>query len=288
MAGSDILSNAARSVTGAVTKAYIKFEDERVSVKDITVTEVKARAAASPLGLSGIQNMSDLMQKAANSSNSMVSAVAKLGMSAAAKLLPQENVYEVKFNPSEINFQAYGGMKVQKMNFAAGDETEDNTVKIEFVEMKPRIMMQVPLIFDDCERTDAFMAEKFGDLTAAARTVAASTISMATGTTYSVRPQVEGFIAALRNEKTRKMTFFWGNLKYRGILESVQAEYTMFNMEGHPIRANVNLRMLLVDESVSDNNMGYWEESYRKAFKEDGSSLGSAVQNLGNITNIKL
>lgn len=288
MAGTDILSNAARSVTGAVTKAYIQFEDERISSKDITVTDVKARAAASPLGLSGIQNMSNLMQKAANSSNSMVSAVAKLGVSAAAKLTPQENVYEVKFNPSEINFQAYGGMKVQKMNFAAGEETEDNTVKIEFVEMKPRIMMQVPLIFDDCERTDAFMAEKFGDLTAAARTVVASGISMATGTTYSVRPQVEGFIAALRNEKTRKMTFFWGNLKYRGILESVRAEYTMFNMEGHPIRANVNLSMLLVDESVSDNQMGCWAESYQIAFAEDGSSLGSAVQNLGNITNIKL
>lgn len=288
MAGTDILSNAARSVTGAVTKAYIKFEDERVSAKDITVTGVKARAAASPVGLSGMTNVLGKAQRAVANANSAAGAILKMGLDVAAKLTPQKNVYEVKFNPSEINFLAHGGMKVQKMNFAAGDETEDNTVKIEFVEMKPRIMMQVPLIFDDCERTDAFMAEKFGDITAAARTVAASGISMATGTTYSVRPQVEGFIAALRNEKTRKMTFFWGNLEYRGILESVHAEYTMFNMEGHPIRANVNLSMLLVDESVSDNCMGYWEESYRKAFEKDSSSLGSAVQNLGNITNIKL
>ena len=286
MVGIDILNNGLRSLTGAVTKAYIKFEDERISANDVNVTEVRARAAALPPGIPGADKLMAVAQKAAGAANSLANALGGLMAGVGLDLFSSGNVYEVKFNPSEMSFQAYGGGNVQRMNLA--DPGAEQKVSIEFVEMKPRIMLNVPLIFDDYERTDAFMMEKFSDPTAMARTVVTSVANTLTGNTYSVRPQVEGFVAALRNKKTRKITFFWGNMEYKGILEMVSAEYTMFNMEGHPIRATVNLGILLVDETVGDNNMGYWQKSYDEAFKEDGSVLGSAVQSVGNLLNIKL
>lgn len=276
-----ILGGALRSLTGAVLKAYIKFEDERFESEEVRVGTVCKRAAGLPPNLPGAEQVLAAAEKAASSS--LTNMLGGLMTGIGKELFSSGHIYEVKFNPSEISFQANGGNRVQKMNFAAGQ-----SVKIEFVEMQPRIMMTVPLIFDDYERTDAFMFEKFSDPTALARTAVTGVVNAVTGNTYSVRPQVEGFIAALRNETTRKVTFAWGDMSYKGMLEAVNAEYTMFNMEGNPIRARVNISILLVDESIEDNHMGYWEKSYEKAFDANSSVLGSAVQNVGNLVNIKL
>ena len=286
MAGIDILNSGLRSLTGAVTKAYIKFEDERINANDIRVNEVRARSAGLPPNFPGGEKITAAAQKASSMGQSLSKSLGELMSGVLPGTFDQSNVFEVKFNPSEMSFQAYGGGKVQRMNYIGGEE--DQKVSVEFVEMKPRIMLNVPLIFDDYERTDAFMMEKFSDPTAMARTAITSVSNTLTGETYSVRPQVEGFIAALRNKKTRKMTFCWANMAYKGMLETVSAEYTMFNTEGHPIRAMVNLCILLVDETMRDNNMGYWTTSYEKAFSEDGSALGSKVQDVGNLINLKL
>lgn len=282
MAGLDILNNGLRSVTGGVTKAYIKFEDERPKSGGINVTDVKARGAASIPGGSIGKKLKEGAAKAAKEMNSAANAIGGLMAGQGRDLFSSGNVFEVKFNPSELSFQAYGGLKVEKRDSTGGKEGP-----LSFVPMESRIMMNVPLVFDDFERTDAFMMEKFSDPMAVARTIGTSVANTVTGNTYSVRPQVEGFIAALRNNRSRKMTFFWGTLRYRGVLETVSAEYTMFNMEGHPIRANVNLGLLLVDENVKDNNMGDWEESYKKLF-DKSSSLGAKMDNAGNLLNIKL
>lgn len=282
MSAIDILNNGVRSLTGGITKAYIKFEDERIKAKDIKVTDVNARAAAVSPGLPGAGKLQAVATKVANGTNSAANAIGGLMAGVGVSGFSSGNVYEVKFNPSDISFQAYGGAKVQKMNYAEG-----GNVQMDFVDMAPRIMMNVSLVFDDYERTDAFMTEKFSDLMALTRTGVTSAANAVTGKIYSVRPQVEGFIGSLRNEKTRKMSFFWGNMHYKGFLETIGAEYTMFNMEGHPIRANVNLGILLVDENIKDNDMGYWSESYKKAF-EKNSSLRSKVGDGGNLLNIKL
>lgn len=286
MAGMDILDNGLRSMTGGVTKAYIKFEDERIKAKDIKITEVRARNAGLPSNFPGADKINKSAQKMANSSQKLSNAISGLMTGAGKDLLSEGNVYVVKFNPSQLSFQAYGGMKVHRMNFSASNE--DKQVASNFVEMKPRIMMNIPLVFDDLNRHDAFMMEKYGSVGGIIGSTITGTADSLTGNTYSVRAQVEGFIAAVRNKKTRKMTFFWADMKYKGMLETVSAEYTMFNMQGNPIRANVNLGLLLIDEVLGDNNMGDWEKSYKKLFESDASSAGSAVQNVGNLLNLKL
>lgn len=286
MPAMDILNNGLRSVTGAVVKAYIKFEDERPKSAP-NVNTPKSRSAGLPGGSSGESALSKLAAKAASASSSVSNALdrmmANVKKGSNADSFSSGKTYEVKFNPKEVSFQAYGGGKVQRMNFSPKGK-----IQMDFVTMEPRILMNVPLVFDDYERTDAFMLEKMTDPSALARTVVSGAANALTGNTYSVRPQVEGFLAALRNENTRKMTFYWGKMAYRGVLETVSAEYTMFNMSGNPIRANVNLGILLVDESAKDNAMGYWETSYKKMFDVDGSKLGSISQDAGNLLNLKL
>lgn len=283
MSGLNVLNNGLRSLTGAVQKAYIAFEDERFKTKEITVAPYKSRAAGLPPGME--------LGKLAKAAEAITATSAKISdvmggvLTGKMETIDAQNVYEVKFNPSELSFQVHGGGPVQKANEVPGSE---GAISHTWVEMSPRIMLNVPLIFDDYERTDAFMLEKFTDITAAARTLVSEGARTVTGRTYSVRPQVEGFVAAMRNKRLRSITFYWGQMAYSGMLEMVDATYTMFNMEGHPIRAKVTLSILIVDEKVQDGNLGDFWESYKAVFEQNSSSMGSAVQNIGNLVNLKL
>ncbi len=283
MAAKDIWSSAYKSLLGSVEKAYLEFEDERFTSNDVKVTRVDARSAGSLPGMSGLGDIGSQLEKAVSGAAKLADAVG--AMKDVPNIGKSSRKYEVKFNPREITIQAKGGSGalIQKMNFAV-----QGKVSAKYSEMRTQIVMHVPLIFDDYERTDAFMMEKFSDPTAFVRTGVLGGIDTATGGSYSVRPQVEGFIGALHDENTRKITLSWGKMSYKGILGGVDAEYTMFNMQGNPIRAVVNLSIFLVDTRVKDNDMGVWQESYDQIFGNGSTSLRTGVDHAGNLLNINL
>ena len=270
MAVGNIGNQALSSFTGGIEKAIIEIEDERFKLKEINVTEAKPRQASSEFGIGNISNkLTDIVDKATSSTNSVpdklalingVEELQKSNSPASAK----KKRFQVKFNPSQISFSGVGGGRVEKKNY----KDSEGNVQIEYQEMKPRIQMNLSLVFDDYERTQAFMQEKFTDTTAAVRMGIDGIVTAATGKKYSVRPQVEGFMGALRNSYTRKVNFYWGTMKYSGEMTHVGAEYTMFSTDGNPIRANVNLGILLVDETLSYQNMGQWQSSYQKIWKK--------------------
>lgn len=285
MAALDVLSTlgkrAGGDIIGHVAKAIIEIEDERVQPGDVTVTRERSRSVAGgslPGGaLGGVTQAAGRAR-----SNSLPQALPQAGaLTSVAD--DRKRRFQVKFNPSEITFQANGGNRVARTNFSPGGRQA-----MHYVEMKPRIQIRVPLIFDDYERTETFMMEKFSDPTAILRTGVTSAVSAVTKRVYSVRPQVEGFIGALRNPHTRKLTFYWGNMCYKGVLNELSAEYTMFSIEGRPVRAVVNIGFICSDETEADGNMGQWLASYRKAFEGDASKLESVTQNVGNIFNVNL
>lgn len=291
MAATNILKSAAASLTGGIEKAILEITDERgmAEAKKIQIGVPKARTA----GISGIgpvsSKVNEAASKAAKSAEALTKSVGMAGMADAMKTgIPFEHAkkkrFEVKFNPNQISFQGIGGGRIAKTNFAAGGD-----VDMKYQKMNPRIQMNIQLIFDDYERTEAFMLEKFSDPTAMVRTGVTGTISAVTGKKRSVQHQVEGLIGALRNDSTRKIAFYWGMMKYQGVMTHVSAEYTMFSTDGVPIRANVNLGMLLTDDTMTDNYMGQWRESYQKVFEKDGiTNAGSVMQNAGNLLNINL
>lgn len=287
MAALDVLSTiggqAGGSIIGHVSKAIIEIEDERIGPQDITVTQERRRSASSNL----LAGAADRVQSAAQTVAANIP-----GANALDRLAQtfSENAggnakrrFEVKFNPSEITFQASGGRRVARTNFS-----ESGVMAMKYVEMKSRVQIRVPLIFDDYERTETFMMEKFSDPTAILRTGVTAAVSAAKKKTYSVRSQVEGLIGALRNTHTRKITFYWGKMCYKGVLNELSAQYTMFSIEGRPVRAVVNLGFVCADETEADGNMGQWSASYQKAFAKDSAKLESVMQNAGNLLNINL
>lgn len=56
----------------------------------------------------------------------------------------------------------------------------------------------------------------------------------------SVQPDVERFIAIVKNPYVRQVAFYWGSMCYKGVVKSVDAEYALFNHEGTPMRATVD------------------------------------------------
>lgn len=289
-----ILSNngkfAMQSVTGNIEKAIIEIEDRRIK-EDINVVETESRKASSVAGIGQISDkLSEVTSKVKETTASVagqfpfVNEITKLQQKAATTGIKKKR-FQVKFNPGQLSFSAIGGSRIEKKDYVK----KEGQVDISFQEMKPRIQMNLQLVFDDYERSEAFMLEKFTDVAAAARTGINAAVTAGTGKTYSVRPQVEGFMGALRNSHTRKFNFYWGKMKYCGEINEISAEYTMFSTDGNPIRANVNIGILLVDGDLSYQYMGQWMESYLAVFgKDEITNAGSAMQNVGNLLNLNL
>lgn len=59
----------------------------------------------------------------------------------------------------------------------------------------------------------------------------------------NVQPEVERFIAIVRNPYVRQVAFYWGTMCYRGVVKRVDAEYVLFNREGIPMRATVDFNI---------------------------------------------
>ena len=109
---------------------------------------------------------------------------------------------------------------------------------------------------------------------------------------YTVRPVAEGFLAAVRNHDRRKVTFQWGSLSYTGAMNSVQSNYTMFNLSGEPIRAEISIRLLAT--ASEQNNYDYieeWTSRYNRLMEraKNGKISTSDSSNLANnLMNLQL
>ena len=101
---------------------------------------------------------------------------------------------------------------------------------------------------------------------------------------------MEGFIGAIRNEYTRIITFHWGEMNYSGVLRSVRAVYTMFNITGDPVRATVDLSITCADSEIMPRSLYMWKDLYIKAYSDEardgGKSYVKASQKVGGLLNI--
>ncbi len=276
MAGMDILKGAAGSLLGITEKAIIEIEEEDFDAGSVTVTETTARSAGSPLSLASGALAAAAAQaaSAAQAATAAVSAVAGgIGLTP-----PRTKCYKVKFNPSSLSLQSKADKVIPKKNMAAGQGNSQKNYTV----IDHHVQLMVELVFDDYERTDAFMMEKLTDPLALARTAAMSIFS----SPHSVQAQVEGFITAMRNPTRRMITFHWGGMSYRGTINMLEAEYTMFSIEGRPIRATVKLGILCADPGIVDNNIGQWTAMFNQAFQT--SKLDKITGAVGNVLNVKL
>ncbi|MCR5486518.1 MAG: hypothetical protein K6F35_03190 [Lachnospiraceae bacterium] len=197
--------------------------------------------------------------------------------------------FKVQFNPSSLSLTGHSGGFVQKINY----EGLGSSGGVSLTRGDTNISLSVTLLFDACDPADAFMSDKLSSSPTSIGTGVAKAVMSGTGKkNVNVQTRVEGFIATLRNPLTRVVTFSWGEFSYSGVLKSVNATYTMFNVTGEPVRANVALSIMCADEEVSPNSLSWWQEKYKKAFSGDpllggdgSESFVKTSQKVGNLLN---
>lgn len=268
--GTDLLN----SVVGNTETAYLVVEDLR------SLCKPKKKDPLSKLFSSVADAVGDAVSAATEAVNTATSAVlgggtSELPVTEGAK----KKYFKVQFNPSELTLN---GMleRTAKQSAQAGESSKRTATD---AVQRPTITMTVRLYFDDVCQSDAFMGEKFTSGLSVQTVVNA--VSMLSGKVYSVQPQVEALIAALRNNYTRTITFYWGKFSFSGQLSNVGAQYTMFSTSGRPVRAVVSLRIY---QELDPAKISSWYTDFTTTFKGGGLSLTGAAQKVGNLLNMNL
>lgn len=255
----NIAEDAGRSAIGSPKAAMLIIHDYRDVKSDSTQLPAAIKKTSSKLSTFG---------------NSAVASSREGG--ASSKTL------KVQFNPKELQLYASSQSSFMADSQEEGKQQQQHGE----ISTKATINLTIPLIFDDVNIFDAFMLEKY-TMGASASTItnAATMVASMAGKKWTVQPQVEGLLSALREPKTRKITFQWADFSFTGTLTAVNAQYTMFSVSGRPIRAEVSLRLQQEqDADVTDP----WLKEYDKAFGSDSSSLVSAAQKVGSLLNFSL
>ncbi|MBR6390722.1 MAG: hypothetical protein IKS16_05200 [Lachnospiraceae bacterium] len=186
--------------------------------------------------------------------------------------------FEVPFNPSELTMTGYGGEEMMVQSFTNKDAENDKKGEGQQGEEGKRkgrpanrisavtshIELSIPLLFDKTNNQDAFYSDKF---TLGATNIARGAAKLVKDTVkgesnYSVQNEVEAFTYIMRNKNMHLMSFTWGDMSYQGILNGVNAEYTMFNINGEPCRATVTLRLVLLDSDFEDQKR-IWIQKFK-------------------------
>lgn len=295
------VKNDALGITGNITKAVLVFLDSVPS--EIDLEEPAAlQGFGSTLGMDGDSILSRTaslkkagltsISKAAVNTSLITNDLNQIGAGADELFsnLGKGNVsgrrFTVPFNPATLQITARGGGRVPISNY--GTVGTNQAGKIEYRALDPYITVNFTLLFDATNNADAFMEERF---TIGATTLVKNVVTAAMGKEYTVRTQVEGLLAALRDEDHRNMIFQWGNLRYTGVLNAVSGQYTMFNTAGSPIRAEVQISMLMASAPQSSldgaSYLDYWAKRYQDILNENAKKDGAGKLTSMTTGNLK-
>jgi len=287
----DVFSAAASSVTqnlGNIEKAVIE-------VVDLRGREINLQSAVPVIGGNQLPGFGSAVPGAGSlinkgSLNDYIGGV--LGLNNEKLQLEEEYLkglaerkrrFTVQFNPSSLRLSGHSGGMANMLDYHEGNNNEAT-----YGSVVTTVSLSVELLFDSMDPQDAFAGDKTNLApTNVAKGVANAFLSKKKKKT--VQRQVEGFIGALRNEHTRLITFNWGDFCYSGVLRNVNAEYTMFNVTGEPVRAIVALSIMCADASLWPNSLAVWQERYKQSFNKGSESFSKTTtfeQKAGSLLNL--
>ena len=274
--GSAILDN----LRGNTEHAYLVVRDYRAFAQQVGsgVMNRALQGGASPMA--ALQRGAATAANAVSGVSQAASAALQSGNTSATALTRhQPKYFKVQFNPSELQLNGIAGYESVQNAVAQNKNKRTYTDSPK----KPTITLSVNLYFDQMNHADAFMMDKFRS-GASVETVT-NAIALLSGKEYSVQPQVEALIGALRNNYTRDITFYWGKFSFSGHLSDIRANYTMFSTSGRPVRAQVLLRM---HQELDPELVSTWYSDFAQSFQGGSKSLTSGLQKVGNLLNINL
>ncbi len=279
-----IAENLVNSLSGNVPKAILCVRNiktlEQITSQDGAEERLRKKRANMKDTLDAAKDLQDAFMKATeNALSGTVSSKAR------KNLLGQDQAYlamEVQYNPSSIQMQTATGSQLDYSGGSMGNMA--NNMIIQNI-VPTSTTMNVQLIFDEVNMYDAFMVNNVNSPVGAI----AQAAKYAVEKEYSVQHQIEGILSLLTMDVTRQVVFYWSKMCFRGELTAVQANYTMFNKSGNPIRGVVNLS-IRQGEQAELFESSYWGKAYENLFtkgKADGKSTFSKVTN-NNVLNLNL
>lgn len=279
-----IAENLVNSLSGNVPKAILCVRNiktlEQITSQDGAEERLRKKRANMKDTLDAAKDLQDAFMKATeNALSGTVSSKAR------KNLLGQDQAYlamEVQYNPSSIHMQTATGSQLDYSGGSMGNMA--NNMIIQNI-VPTSTTMNVQLIFDEVNMYDAFMVNNVNSPVGAI----AQAAKYAVEKEYSVQHQIEGILSLLTMDVTRQVVFYWSKMCFRGELTAVQANYTMFNKSGNPIRGVVNLS-IRQGEQAELFESSYWGKAYENLFtkgKADGKSTFSKVTN-NNVLNLNL
>lgn len=263
----------ALSGAGAMTKAVLYFFPP--SDHTITVSSAASKKNTANPGIPGhatealgsakdtlteekkqLQNMEERVKKATGGIEDPIDAE-KVEQDAAEA----ENGFAVtfQFNPAALRISAYGGGMAPIMIYGSkegdpeGKEEENSGGQMDYGPLGETVTVSFQVIFDALKNA------------------------------YTVRPVVEGFLAAVRNGSARRVIFLWGGLLYGGYLNNVQCRYTMFDKKGEAVRAEVDLSLVSSGHEDHDE-VKRWRKRYDAYMNQKDSIVTLKNGGTGSVT----
>lgn len=180
--------------------------------------------------------------------------------------LKAKNFYSmtVQYNPSTLRLVSSGGYYYNYEG--AGDQSVS---KVSSFEKPSTVHLYVSLVFEDINDQDAFgyqdIALNIGTGIETLKSIGANLSEKRNG--FSVRPQVEAIVSLLMHRRTQQVIFYWSEMFFHGLLTNVEANYTMFNKKGHPIRAEVQLQIQQAkSDSMFQSDIKAWDSAFDNMF----------------------
>ncbi len=193
---------------------------------------------------------------------------------------------EMQYNPNSLRLDTSAGLQV---NYSGQADSTDMQSYI----APASTTLSCEFLFDDVNNMDAFMLNDNPVTNLTPTNVANAIISGVKGD-YSVQQEIEGLLSMLSIPQARHVIFFWGNMSFRGEVTQVDAEYTMFNKKGFPVRGIVRMQIRQGDSTdENDKDLKYDEEYWERAFdigftdEPQGKGMFSSLTD-NSLLNLKL
>lgn len=277
-----ITENMLNSLTGNVPKAVLCVRNVKKLEKITAEDNAESRMNKQRNNISSTLSKADalhrsLMEKTQGALSGTLSSGDRKSLMGADK---EYLAMEVQYNPSSIHMQTTTG---SQLDYCGGNMGNSSNNMIVQNIVPTSTTMTVQLIFDDVNMFDAFMVNNITSPVGSA----AQGVRYFADRKYSVQHQVEGILSLLTMDATRQVVFYWAKMSFRGELTGVQANYTMFNKSGNPIRAVINLS-IRQGEQAGLYEAESWEQAYTNLFeKGKGRNMLEKVTN-NNALNLNL
>lgn len=190
----------------------------------------------------------------------------------------KEDPYTVffQFNPASLTIDVDSEEAEPVANIGeafdglAGQGLQKSNDQVEYGPINAAVTVSFKVVFDALCNQRAFLSDAVNPSpTNLGRQIA----NLASSVSYTVRPIVEFFLAAIRNIGTRRVDFKWGKMTYAGYLKAADCCYTMFDVKGEPVRAEIDLSLSCGGQDVC-NREKTWQNRYA-AFMSGENALSS-------------